>query len=84
MPRLNSAEWWDKMVDQYEQGNDRRDRAGEYREAARFVTGPVIEIGSSFGAFVRYLPPKTQYLGIDISGRRAGWRKNILFCRRIS
>ena len=69
MAQLNSAEWWDNIVDQYEQRNDRRDRAGEYREVARFVTGPVIEVGSAFGAFTRYLPPKTQYLGIDISGR---------------
>jgi trans-aconitate methyltransferase len=66
---INSSEWWDSMVPNYQKNQDYRDRPMEYEIASGSVCGPVLEIGPAFGEFCKYLPEQIHYMGMDISQR---------------
>lgn len=51
----------------YIKKNDRRIRIEEDHAAVKHIIGSVFEVGCAFGGFTQSLPPKMQYLGIDLS-----------------
>ncbi|RKZ99102.1 MAG: hypothetical protein DRQ46_00300 [Gammaproteobacteria bacterium] len=65
--KANSFDWWNMKGKKYTDKNDFRDRSMEFASAVRNVKGSVLEIGCAFGRFCKYLDPKTQYVGMDIS-----------------
>lgn len=68
---LNSIEFWDSMKDRYLENKDTRDNPYEYGIIAKHCIGSVLEFGSCFGMFSKYLSEaqKKFYIGCEISPR---------------
>lgn len=65
--RVNSKDWWDAKGKRYEQKGDLRNREEDAVPAAKRICSPVLEVGSAFGSFLKYLGPDVCYMGIEIS-----------------
>lgn len=64
---VNTPEWWDMKGAKYVGKNDMRNRPDEFKMAAQWCIGPVLEIGPALGEFSNYLPDYVQYVGLDCS-----------------
>ena len=65
----NSLEFWERVAKDYEAVQDRRERPFEFRQIAKIVISgdPILEIGSAFGMFTKYLHPSVHYVGMELS-----------------
>ena len=66
---VNSEQWWDEVSLKYEECGDLRERPEEYTTFGNLVSykAKVLEIGSAYGMFSRYIPVDCEYTGWDIS-----------------
>jgi len=68
MTPVNTEPWWNEKGQKYLSKTDDRKRPDEFKALAAECVGPVLELGSAFGSFVEYLPKRTHYTGVEISG----------------
>ena len=65
--KTNTKAWWEEKGKNYFEKKDMRVRGDEYSAVISKSKSPILEIGSAFGSFVDFLPPKWGYAGVEIS-----------------
>lgn len=76
MPTLaTDPNFWEEKHRLLLERNELKDRPKEFIPASRLVKFPVIELGSAFGMFSKYLPSNEVYIGIDSCLSMITWAK---------